>query len=116
MPSQDFLGKLVRIEIDRPLGSRHPKYDYVYPLNYGFVPGTQSGDGEDLDAYVLAIAHPIQSFEGRCIAVIRRLNDNDDKLVIAPDGADFSDEQIRAATHFQEQFFQSEILRASNAS
>lgn len=112
MHSQAFLGKLVHIEIDRPLGSRHPKYDYVYPLNYGFVPDTQSGDGEDLDAYVLGIAHPLQSFEGRCIAMIHRLNDNDDKLVIAPDGTDFSDEQIREATHFQEQFFQSEIFRA----
>lgn len=111
MHPQDFLGKLVHVEIDRPLGSRHPTYDYVYPLNYGFLPGTQSGDGEDLDAYILGIAEPIQTFEGRCIAVIHRLNDNDDKLVIVPDGADFSDDQIREATLFQEQFFESIVIR-----
>ena len=111
MHSQDFLGKLIRLEIDRPLGSRHPTYGYVYPLNYGFVRGHLSGDGEDLDAYVLGISHPLQSFAGRCVAVIHRLNDNDDKLVIAPDGADFSNEQIREATHFQERFFESRIVR-----
>jgi inorganic pyrophosphatase len=111
MHSQDLIGSIVSVEIDRPIGSRHPEYGYVYPLNYGFVLGHPSGDGEDLDAYVMGVAHPLKTFEGRCIAVIRRLNDVDDKLVVVPDGTRFSDEEICEATDFQEQFFESEIAR-----
>lgn len=34
-----YLGKVVNLIIDRPIGSIHPKYeDFVYPLNYGFIP------------------------------------------------------------------------------
>lgn len=41
------------IEIDRPKGSVHPKYsDYIYPLNYGFLKGTMSSDGEGIDVWV----------------------------------------------------------------
>lgn len=103
----------MRIEIDRPLGSRHPEHGFIYPLNYGYVPGFHSGDGEELDAYVLGISVPLQSFEGRCIAVIRRLNDDDDKLVLAPGSETYSDDEIHAAVSFQEQFFDSIILRSS---
>ena len=53
----------------------------------------------------------IESFEGRCIAVIHRNDDDDDKLIIVPDGQDFTDEEIRDLTYFQEQFFESEIIR-----
>jgi inorganic pyrophosphatase len=108
-----FLGQMVSIEIDRPLGSKHPKYGYAYPLNYGFVLNTKSPDGEELDAYVLGIGVPLALFTGKCIAVIHRLNDDDDKLVVVPDGETFSDEEIRQAVHFQEQYFQSEIIRSS---
>lgn len=111
MLPRDFIGKLIRVEIDRQLGSRHPEFGYTYPINYGFLPGIQSGDGEELDAYVMGVTHPLQSFEGRCIAVIHRLNDRDDKLVIVPDGVGFSDEQIREATYFQERFFEIDITR-----
>ena len=109
---QDYLGKKVSVTIDRPLGSRHPKHGFEYPLNYGYLPGTVSGDGEELDAYVLGVDQPLAAFEGICIAVIHRTNDNDDKLVVVPDdGRDApKDEEIRQLTEFQEQFFTSEII------
>ena len=47
--SIDFLGKIIEVKIDSPIGSKHPKYDLVYPINYGFVPNTVSGDGKELD-------------------------------------------------------------------
>lgn len=106
-----FLGKIVPVKMDRPLGSKHPKHGYVYPVNYGFVPETKSPDGGELDAYVLGVDVPLEEFSGRCIAVIHRLNDDDDKLIVAPDGKQMGDEEIRQAVHFQEQFFQSEIIR-----
>ncbi len=107
----EYIGKMVKVEIDRPLNSKHPKYGYIYPVNYGYVPDTISGDGEELGCYVLGVDNSIESFEGRCIAVIHRNDDDDDKLIIVPDGQDFTDEEIRDLTYFQEQFFESEIIR-----
>jgi len=104
-----FLGKSVSVQIDRPLGSRHPDHGFIYPLNYGFVPGTCAPDGEELDAYILGIFAPLETFTGTCIAVIHRIDDNDDKLVLAPEGKSYTNNQIKALTEFQEQFFKSTL-------
>ncbi len=76
----------------------------------GFVPGVMAPDGEELDAYVVGAFEPLEEFEGRCIGVIHRLDDDDDKLVVAPDGKGYSKEQILALTEFQERFFKSECI------
>jgi inorganic pyrophosphatase len=110
-PALDFLGRTVSVRIDRPLGSRHPQHGFLYLLNYGYVPGVLSADGEELDAYVLGVFEPVERFEGRCIAVIQRLDDDDDKLVLAPEGAVYTDEQILALTEFQERFFKPVVRR-----
>lgn len=115
MNAADFIGRLVEVQIDRPLGSLHPGYGFEYPLNYGFVAGQFSSDGEELDAYIIGVATPLESFRGRCIAVIHRLNDKDDKLVVVSEGVEVSDEQIRQETRFQERFFESTLLRAKDA-
>lgn len=109
--SYSFIGKIVKVKIDRPLNSKHPKHGFIYELNYGFVPGTISGDGEELDCYILGVDKPLEEFEGKCIAVIHRLNDNDDKLIIVPKEKEFSDEEIKELTNFQEKYFESEIIR-----
>lgn len=109
-----YLDKTVSVKIDRPLGSTHPKHGFFYPVNYGYVPNTISGDGEELDCYVLGVHEPLETFEGKCIAFIHRTNDNDDKLIVVPEGKTFSNEEIRALTDFQEKFFESEIIRNSN--
>ena len=106
-----FLGQIVTAHLDRPLGSRHPKHEFIYMLNYAYVPGTRVPDGEALDVYVLGAFEPLVTFTGRCIAVIHRLDDDDDKLVVAPDGKAYTDAQISALTEFQERFFQSVIWR-----
>ena len=64
LPALKYLGKTVSVTMDRPLGSRHPKYGFVYKANYGFLPGTVSGDGEEIDAYVLNIDRPLQNYTG----------------------------------------------------
>ncbi len=110
--AKSFLDKMVDVTIDRPLGSKHPTHDFVYPVNYGFVPETESPDGEELDAYVLGVDESLSVFHGRCVAVIHRTNDDDDKLVVVPEGTHITDNEIRASTLFQEQYFQSEIIRS----
>ena len=112
MQSKKFLGQEVKVKIDRPLGSKHPKYNYIYPINYGFIPDTISGDGEELDAYILVVKEPLQDFVGKCIAIIHRLDDNDDKLIVIPkELKDISDQDIIKAIYFQEQYFKSVIIR-----
>jgi inorganic pyrophosphatase len=111
MISTDFLGKIVLVKIDRPLGTRHGDQGLLYLLNYGYIPGCQSPDGEDLDAYILGVYEPVTEFKGRCIAVIRRLDDQDDKLIIVPDEKQYTDEQILALTEFQERFFHIVVVR-----
>ena len=114
MNSIDYLNKTIEVKIDRPLGSKHPKHSFIYPVNYGYIPNTISGDGEELDCYVLGTYEPLETFKGKCIAIIHRLNDNDDKLIIVPENKSFSNNEIRVLTEFQEQYFKSEILRSSN--
>ena len=81
---KDFLGKKVHIVMDRPMGVKHPKWNFIYPLNYGYVPNTISGDGAELDAYIIGVFEPLEEYEGKCIAAIHRLDDDDDKLIIVP--------------------------------
>jgi inorganic pyrophosphatase len=119
MPDRDlsrYLGQQVQVVIDRPLGSCHPRYpDICYPVNYGFVPGTISGDGAPIDAYLLGIGMPITTFEGVVIALVVRADDADDKLVVVPPGTTICRDEIAAAFAFQEQYFQSSIIMASLA-
>ena len=109
--AKDYLGKEVTMQIDRQLGSRHPKHGFMYMLNYGFIPNTVSGDGEELDAYLIGEFEPVETSKGKVIAVIHRTNDDDDKLVVSKDGKEYSDDAIRALTEFQERFFESIIVR-----
>lgn len=109
--SYSYIGNKIKVKIDRKIGSEHPKYGFKYLLNYGYIPNTVSADKEEIDCYVLGIEEPIEEFEGRCIAVIHRLNDDDDKIIVAPEGMNYTDSEIRKLTEFQEKYFISEIIR-----
>ncbi len=109
--AKKFIGKKVNVTIDRKLGSKHPNWGFVYPVNYGYIPNTISGDGEELDAYILGVFDPLDTFDGTCIAVLHRLNEDDDKLIVVPNGANYTDDQIDCLTEFQEKFFKHIIIR-----
>ncbi|MBQ8397148.1 MAG: inorganic pyrophosphatase [Clostridia bacterium] len=107
-----ILGQTVTVTIDRPLGSAHPRHpDIVYPVNYGFLPGVTGGDGEEQDVYILGVDVPIERFTGNVIAIVHRTDDDEDKLVAAPAGRQFSEAEIEAALRFQEQYFPHTIQR-----
>ena len=101
MANTDYIGKIIGVKIDRELGSKHPKHGFIYPVN----------DGEEIDCYVLGVFEPIKDFTGKCIAVIHRINDNDDKLVIIPKDKNYSNDAIEALVEFQERFFEHIIMR-----
>lgn len=104
------IGDIVKVTVDRPLGSFHPEYkDMYYPVNYGFVEGIIAPDGEEQDAYILGVDVPVKEFVGKIIAVIYRQDDVEEKWVVAPENNAFTKEQIMRAVEFQERYFQSEI-------
>jgi len=109
--AKQFLGKKVHLVFDRPLGTKHPKHGFVYESNYGYLPGVMAPDGEELDAYYLGVDIALKEADGVVRAIIHRDNDDDDKLVVAPEGIDISDEQIIKDTYFQEKWFKSSIVR-----
>lgn len=106
-----FIGQTVTLTIDRPLGSRHPRHGFLYGVNYGFVTGTLAPDGAELDAYVLGVPEPLTAFSGLAVAVIHREDDDDDKLIVLPEGLSLSDADIISAVWFQEQWFKSSVVR-----
>ena len=109
--AKDYLEKDVLVHVDRQLVTKHPKHGFMYMLNYGFIPNTISGDGEELDAYLVGVFEPVEELEGHVIAIIHRTNDDDDKLVVAPKDVEYSDDAIKAMTEFQERYFESVIIR-----
>lgn len=105
-----MIGKLVKVIVDRPLGRCHPKHeDIVYSVNYGYVPGIMAPDGEEQDAYILGIHEPVEEFVGKVIAIIHRFDDVEEKWVVAPEDASFTEKEIRDQIAFQERFFKTEI-------
>jgi len=49
----DELAAACPVVIDRPKGSRHPRYpDMIYPYDYGYLEGTQAADGGGIDCWI----------------------------------------------------------------
>ena len=106
-----MIGKIVKVIVDRPLGTYHPNYsDLYYSVNYGYIPNIIAPDGEEQDAYILGIDVPLKEFTGKVVAVIHRINDVEDKWVVVPENTSFSKEEIIEKVTFQEQFFDIEII------
>lgn len=105
-----MISQMVTVIVDRFLGSYHPQHkDIYYSVNYGYINGVIAADGEEQDAYILGVDYPLREFTGKVIAIIHRLDDIEDKWVVAPENAAFSKEEIAELTHFQEQYFHIEI-------
>ena len=94
-----MLGKIVKVTVDRPMGTYHPKHkDIYYQINYGYIEG------------IMGVNKPVEEFTGKVIAIIHRLNDVEDKWVVAPEDERYSKEQIEEQVQFQEKYFEYEIL------
>ena len=109
---REYLGKTVTVTIDRPIGFHHVTkgIHLDYTINYGYLPGVTGGDGEEQDVYVLGVTEPVESFTGIIIGAVRRKDDNEDKLVAAPEGVAFTAKQIQKEIHFVEKYFDSQIF------
>jgi inorganic pyrophosphatase len=109
--AEKYLGKTVKIIIDRPLGSAHPRFPgLIYGVNYGYIPETVGGDGEETDVYLLGVDEPVCEYTAKIIGVIYREDDVEFKLVATPEGLRFNRAEIAEAVHFQEKYFKTEIV------
>ena len=119
------LGRPVLVQVGRPSGTEHPKYSgTVYGVNYGSLPNTLAPDGGGVDAYILGVSESLprgELFWGECVALIHRLGEDDDKLIVVPAGKrslrclmELFKEQLKAEilrqTFFQERYFESELV------
>ena len=110
--ARTFLGKKVRLEFDQPVGSSYAPHNIdSYPINYGYVPGVPAPDGDDLDAYLLNVFEPLTEAEGVCIAIVHRIHDDDDKLIVVPEGVELTDEEVLKQVSFQEHLYEGVIVR-----
>jgi inorganic pyrophosphatase len=109
-----YLGKTVRIKIDRPIGYVHKKekYSLNYKINYGYVPDVLGGDGEELDVYLLGVDEPVSEYEGVIIGIAHRINDVEDKLIMCPVGMSFTKEEIVEKISFQEKHYETRVETA----
>ena len=106
-----MIGDIVKVIVDRPLGSQHPQYkETYYPINYGFVEGIMATDGEEQDAYILGVDVPVKEFVGKIIAIIDRYDDVEEKWVVVPQDMSYTKEEIKKQVEFQEKYFKSKII------
>lgn len=105
-----MIGKIVKVMVDRPLGSYHPKHkDIYYSVNYGYIEGIFAPDGEEQDAYILGVDKPVKEFVGKVIAIIHRIDDVEEKWVVSPENIFFTKDEILSQVSFQEKYFNIEI-------
>lgn len=81
------------------------------PSTYGELPGTQSGDGQPVNVYLLGWDTPVQLVWGEVTAVLLRTHDREDKLVVARAATVGTDKEIMQAGSVQERFFQTSLRR-----
>lgn len=105
-----MIGNIVKVIVDRPLGTYHPKYkDIYYPINYGYIEGIIAPDGEEQDAYILGVDVPVKEFVGKIIAIIHRVDDVEEKWIVAPENIIITKDEIMKQVYFQEKYFKIEV-------
>ncbi len=112
----DRIGNLVEVEVDRPAHSPHPEHpDMLYPVPYGFLPGTRSADGEAIDAYLVGFGAGDRlrigdKVFGTVAAVVYRADDAEEKLIVTPPNVFLPPEALLDAVDFTERYFLSTLI------
>ena len=100
----DELIKSSEIVIDRPKGTRHPRYpDFIIPLDYGYLKGTTGGDGNGVDIWQGMAGHRKLTAIACTVDIVKR--DAEIKLIIG-----CTDEEIAIIDSFHNGPYQSAII------
>ena len=104
--ASEWIGRRIEVIIDRPLGTSHPRWPAIfYSVNYGYVPGTLSGDGEPVDVYILGEDRALGEVSAHVVGIVHREDDNEDKLVAAISMCEVTPDDIMKQVRFVEQYF-----------
>jgi len=100
----DTLVSSSEIVLDRPIGTSHPRYpDFTYPLDYGYLQGTRSGDGDGIDVWVGSKLEKRVTGVVLCVDLTKR--DSECKVLIA-----CTHEEMQAIVVIHQRGSQSAIL------
>ena len=100
----DELIESSEIVLDRPRGTRHPTYkNIVFPLDYGYLKGTTTVDGNGIDIWSGTAEH--RSLSAIACTVDVHKKDAEIKLIIG-----CTDEEIRIIEDFHNGPYQSAII------
>lgn len=95
-----MLGKYVRVKVTHPIHSHNAEEDVTYDLNFGKIEGGRRFNLTIKGAYIMGISHPVRSFDGRVIAMVKYDGENAVYLVVAPKSTRFINIDIIAAMGF----------------
>lgn len=95
-----MLGKYIRICVTNPIHSVDVLRGFEYQLNFGTVEGIKVFKTPIEGAYIMGISHPVRSFDGRVIGIIRRKDSHSILLITAPKNKHFIDNEIKDAVQF----------------
>ena len=104
-----LLGKKVIVTVDRKINSM--QHGIIYELNYGYIEEMTALDGDSQDAYIINETELFDVFEGYVVAIIKRLDDIEDKLVVSKTKDDVNLKDIERQVSFQERFFKHIIIK-----
>jgi inorganic pyrophosphatase len=109
----DFLDHLIESSetiIDRPAGSHHPRHpEVVYPLDYGYLSGTSSADGDGMDVWRGSLEE--KTLMGILVTVDLQKRDSEIKLLL---GCTQAETQIILNFHNSGQMRAELIVRNDN--
>lgn len=100
-----MLGKHARVRVCCAVGDIDGKYGFTYPLNYGYVVGSNhSNKCARTFAFILGITHPVREFDGRIIAYIIK-DDGEKILIVAPKSKHLIVHEIEEQIGFLRNYF-----------
>lgn len=95
-----MLGKYVRIKVTHPIHSYSTEHGFTYELNYGEIEGAKQFNTSVKGAFIMGINHPVRSFDGRVVAIIRYEGCNEIDWVVAPKSTRFINIDIAECIDF----------------
>jgi len=103
----DALAAEHEIVIDRPRGSRHPRYpEVVYELDYGYLKGTASMDGGGIDLWLGSMNE--RRIDAVIVTVDRLKGDSEVKLLM---GCTEEETQIVLRFHNDSEYMKGLLIR-----
>ena len=102
----DTLISKSEIAIDRPKGTKHPRFDFIFPLDYGYLKDTSSMDGGGIDIWRGSLS------DSACDAVICTVDllkkDSEIKLLI---GCTEEEKNIIMRFHNESEYMKGAMIR-----